>query len=183
MGQHPTSDTGPEAEARQDEVRRLSGACFLLGAFGTAITVYLGGLLTDRPSALFIPILFAVMNGVVCLTFPWRRYDPRWFVLMCLPANLVIAASAAVSGGLGSPVSGFFYVVVAIAGAYRGGWLLVAQVLFTAGMVVAVAALDGTTPPAGTLAAHGIVELLALTAVALAVRTAVARGIMRREEP
>lgn len=180
MHRHPACDTGPEAEARQEEIRRLSGACFLLGAFGTAVTVYLGGLLTDRPQALVVPVLFTVLNGAVCLTFPWRRYDPRWFILMCVPANAVIVASAGITGGLESPVTGFFYVVVAIAAAYRGGWLLAAQVVFTAGMIVAVAALEPGTRAPGTLAAHAIVELLVLTAVALAVRTALLRRLPGR---
>lgn len=174
MAPHPAYDTGPEAEARQDEIRRLTGACFVLGAFGTAITVLLGGLLTDRPRALAVPVIFAVTSGTVCLTFPWRRYDPRWFLLMCIPGNALVAASAGLTGGLESPVTGFFYVVVAIAAAFRGGRLLATQVLFTAATILLVAALDARGISPGRLAAHAIVELLALTAVALTVRTLVA---------
>lgn len=179
MGQHRASDTGPAAEARQEDLRRLSGACFVVGAFAIALTVYLGGLLTERPHTLIVPVLFAVTSGAVCLTFPWRRYDPRWFMLMCVPANLVLVASARLTGGVESPVTSFFYVVVAIAGAYHGGRIFVGQVLFTAAMAAAVVAFGPAPLRPGMVVAHAIVELLALTAVALVARTAVAR----RENP
>lgn len=141
MRQHPARDVGPRAATRQAELRRLTGACFLLGAFGIAFTVYRGDLLTDRPQAMVAPVLFAVTSGALSLTFPWDRYDPRWFVLMCLPADVVILWTARLTGGVDSPITGFFYVVAAIAGAYRGGWLLIAQVGLTALMSVALAAV------------------------------------------
>ncbi|HEX7126291.1 MAG TPA: hypothetical protein VF406_11070 [Thermodesulfobacteriota bacterium] len=171
---HPPRDVGPVAEARQEQVRRLSGACFILGGFCIALATHTGGLLEDPPQAILIPALLSMMIGAFCLTFPWTRYDPRWFLLACPAADGLILWGALLSGGADSPVVALFYLVVALAGAYRGGALLGLQVVVTAG-VASVPTLLTLAPgaPRAPVVATAFIEFAAMSAIALAARAAV----------
>jgi PAS domain S-box-containing protein len=164
-----------EGAAHHEWVRRLSGACLLAGAFGVALAVYLGGLRTESPRALDAAALLAVSTAAFILTFPWSRYHPDWFVPVFLVANALIAWGSALTGGTASPLGAFYFVVAALAGAYRGGWPLGMQVVVTAAMPFLVDALAplGETAGARPLAI-AFVQLPALTAVALAARAAAA---------
>lgn len=170
-------DVDPAAAARQDEVRRLSGACFVLGGFCIALATYTGGLLANPPQAILIPAMLSVTSGAFCLTFPWARYDARWFLLACPVADALILCGVLLSGGDDSPVAALFFLVVALAGAYRGGVLLGVQVVFTAAVASVPAVLAvGSGAPLPPVAAGAFIDLAAMTAIALAARTAAAPG-------
>lgn len=173
-----SSETGPVAEARREALRRLGGAVVILSAFTVALAVHLGGLATRQPNGVLAGVMLAVSIGAFILTFPWSRFDPRWFAAIVLPIDVLIGWAALLTGGTASPVLHLVFVVAAFAGAYQGGLLLGAQVAVTALVPWVVAHLSGG-PPATPAFAQAIVLAPALVAVAAAGRITVRAGVRR----
>jgi PAS domain S-box-containing protein len=160
-----------EEEGRRAAVRRLAGLTTLGAAFAVALAVHAGGLPVARPAGLVAAALVAVVTGALVLTFPWQRVAAGWFWLVGLPAHLLIAWAAALTGGAASPVLACLLAVAAFAGAYGGGWPLAAHVAGAA-LVPLLAYAWAPAGAAGAPVATALVLVPTLSAVAAAARAA-----------
>ncbi|HEX7127889.1 MAG TPA: hypothetical protein VF406_19195, partial [Thermodesulfobacteriota bacterium] len=163
-------ETDAAADARHEALRRLCGTAIVLGAFAVALAFHVGGLSSGHPRGIVAVVMLAVSTGVFVLTFPWSRFDPRWFLAVVPPVDALIAWAAALTGGAASPMLYFTFVVAAFVGAYGGGLLPGALVAATALVPWLAGRLAGAD--AGPAIGQTLVLAAALAAVAAAARVA-----------
>src|SRR5207247_1127759 len=68
--------------------------------------------------AVYLLLATALATGAVVYSFPWRRFDPNWFLIVGASASGMIALLIYLTGGRASIFFPIFVFVVVAAGAY-----------------------------------------------------------------
>lgn len=101
-----------------DHVRRLCAFLFMVavGLVFVAIHAPASGA-TDYP-LIYLLLATGLATGLFVYRFPWRRYDPNWFLLIGVAATGMLSLLISWTGGRESIFHPIFFFIVVASGAY-----------------------------------------------------------------
>jgi len=101
-----------------DHVRRLCSFLFIIAVALVFAAIHMPGSGVENRPPIYILLALAFATGLLVYRFPWRRYDPNWFLVIGVLATALTAVLIAFTAGRSSIFYPIFFFIVVAAGAY-----------------------------------------------------------------